>query len=96
TVNMDLFSPKDLDMFGLYAPPDLILLDPPRVGAVEFCKRIDPFRPKRLIYVSCDPATFSRDAAILCHGGAQLQKVVPVDLFPQTHHVELVGIFAWE
>lgn len=96
TLSVDLFSPDGLDSLQKYPSPDLIMIDPPREGAVEFCKRIDQFQPKRLVYVSCDPATFSRDAAIVRHLGGKLREVMPIDLFPQTYHVEILGLFEWD
>ncbi|MBF0109374.1 MAG: 23S rRNA (uracil(1939)-C(5))-methyltransferase RlmD [Magnetococcales bacterium] len=91
----DLFSASRIDSLGAGPVPELILLDPPRDGAVELCRRIGQFIPKRLVYVSCDPATFSRDAAVLCHFGGHLRRVEPLDLFPHTAHVELVALFDW-
>lgn len=75
--------------------PDVVVLDPPRKGCeprvlVVLCETV---KPKRIVYVSCDPATFARDAAILVAGGYRLEKVQPVDLFPHTMHVEVVGRF---
>lgn len=48
--------------------------------------------PKRIVYVSCNPATFARDAKILKSEGYEIKKVQPVDMFPQTMHVETVGL----
>lgn len=75
--------------------PDRVcaVVDPPRVGLSQPVRRFLTERKiKRLVYVSCDPATFARDAAFLCHSGFALRSVSPVDLFPQTSHVELVGL----
>ena len=71
--------------------PDLIVLDPPRKG----CERavidsIVTMQTKRIVYVSCNPATLARDAAILQEAGYRIQAVQPVDLFPWTNHVETV------
>ncbi|MFA6093881.1 MAG: 23S rRNA (uracil(1939)-C(5))-methyltransferase RlmD [Elusimicrobiota bacterium] len=71
-----------------------VVLDPPRAGcasAVLDCLR-DPALGK-VIYISCNPATFARDAARLCGGGWRLSVVQPVDLFPQTSHIETAAIF---
>lgn len=70
--------------------PDIIILDPPRAGVHEdVIKRILYCLPKRIVYVSCNPATQARDLALLAHEYAILE-VQPVDMFPHTHHVENV------
>ena len=75
-------------------PFDKIVLDPPRAGLDEgVVTSLAALGPKRIVYVSCDPATFARDSARLCAGDYQLTGVTPVDLFPQTYHVEVVGVF---
>lgn len=69
------------------------IVDPPRMGLSSSALRLlTTPRLRRLVYVSCDPATFARDAAFLCRSGFRLSGVQPVDLFPQTSHVELVGL----
>ena len=71
--------------------PDVICVDPPRKGCDEKClETILKAAPERIVYVSCDPATLARDLKYLCAGGYQLEKVCPVDMFPQTVHVECV------
>ena len=77
--------------------PDLIVLDPPRKG----CERavIDTIvtrKIKRIIYVSCNPATLARDTAILQQAGYMIQAIQPVDLFPWTNHVETVVLMSRE
>ncbi|MBF0145944.1 MAG: 23S rRNA (uracil(1939)-C(5))-methyltransferase RlmD [Magnetococcales bacterium] len=94
-LNVDLFSPEGVQSLKQYPVPEVINLDPPREGAIEWCRQIRQFTPQRLVYVSCDPATFSRDAAVLRHHGGALRAVTPLDLFPQTSHVELIALFEW-
>ena len=70
---------------------DVAIVDPPRKGCTrETLDAIVRISPKRLVYVSCDPATLARDVAILRESGYELQKIQPVDMFPQTAHVETV------
>jgi len=70
---------------------DVVIVDPPRKGCDEQCLRtILEVRPEKLIYVSCDPATLSRDLKILSEGGYAVSAVQPVDNFPHTVHVETI------
>ena len=72
---------------------DAIILDPPRKGCdSKILSSIIKQRIPKIIYVSCDPATFARDIANLCEGGYSLEQVTPVDMFPMTRHVESVGV----
>ncbi|MHA6261156.1 23S rRNA (uracil(1939)-C(5))-methyltransferase RlmD [Sporosarcina sp. CAU 1771] len=72
---------------------DILLIDPPRCGAGgKVMRRIGRSQPKRIVYVSCKPDTFAKDIAELEQFGYSLQKVQPVDLFPQTVHVECVAL----
>jgi 23S rRNA (uracil1939-C5)-methyltransferase len=78
----------------LTGPVDLLLLDPPRSGAgKQVVGEIARLSPRRIAYVSCDPAPLARDARLLTESGYQLREVQPVDLFPQTYHVESVALF---
>ena len=71
--------------------PDVVVVDPPRVGCTETVLRtFANMKPQRIVYVSCNPATLARDLAILKELGYLAQEVQPVDLFPQTSHVENV------
>jgi 23S rRNA (uracil1939-C5)-methyltransferase len=74
----------------------LVLLNPPRAGAREAVAAIPALSPSRILVVSCDPATLARDAAALAAAGYRLDAVRPVDLFPQTAHVETVARFSRE
>jgi 23S rRNA (uracil1939-C5)-methyltransferase len=72
---------------------DLVVLDPPRAGAAGPLPHIAACRAPRIVYVSCDPATLARDARALAGLGYRLARVQPVDLFPQTYHIESVAEF---
>lgn len=75
---------------------DAVLVDPPREGAIEVVKAIAAAddRPRRIVYVSCNPATLARDAGLLVHqGGYALRAAGAVNMFPQTSHVESIAVF---
>ncbi len=75
--------------------PQVIILDPPRKGcAEELLKTVTEIAPKRIVYVSCDPATLARDAERLEKLGYKANEVTPVDMFPRTAHVESVCLFS--
>lgn len=75
--------------------PDVVIMDPPRKGSDEATLgAIVSARPKRIVYVSCNPATLARDAKILCGHGYRVQKATAVDMFPQTTHVETVVLMS--
>lgn len=74
--------------------PDVVVCDPVRAGCDEkVLAAAAGMAPSRIVYVSCNPATFARDAARLRDLGYILRQVQPVDMFPQTMHVEVVGLF---
>jgi 23S rRNA (uracil1939-C5)-methyltransferase len=90
------FEAMDLSKPNLqpYAPFEKMLLDPPREGAVEIVKSLPAQWPRRIVYVSCDPATLARDAGILVHTkGLRLAAAGVVNMFPHTAHVESIAWF---
>lgn len=72
---------------------DAVLLDPPRDGALEVTKHVAQLAAKRILYVSCNPATLARDAALLIEQGYQLARAGMLDMFPQTAHIEAMALF---
>jgi 23S rRNA (uracil1939-C5)-methyltransferase len=71
-----------------------VVADPPRKGlGPDVVRRIVSLRPRRLVYVACDPATLARDARTITDMDYRLVEVQPLDLFPQTYHVECVALF---
>lgn len=73
--------------------PDVVMVDPPRKGCDEtFLETILELNPKRIVYISCNPSTQQRDAHILNHQ-YDLKEITPVDMFPQTTHIETVALF---
>jgi 23S rRNA (uracil1939-C5)-methyltransferase len=74
--------------------PDVLVVDPPRAGlSKKVVHRILDASPKRIVYVSCNPTTLAPNAAELVEAGWTLREVAPVDMFPQTHHIECVAVF---
>ena len=86
----DLFrrplSTKELDAF------DAIVLDPPRAGAAAQCAELAASKVKRVVYGSCDPGSFARDVRTLQDGGYRLEKLMPIDQFLWSAHVELIAL----
>ncbi len=73
--------------------PDVLIVDPPRAGlSQKVVRRIIETGPRRIVYISCNPTTLAPNAAQLVEAGWALRKVRPVDMFPQTHHVECVAL----
>ena len=89
----DLFS-IDASRLAQFGPLDKLLLDPPREGALEVVKALPEAWPRRIVYVSCDPATLARDAGILVHvKGFRFVAAGVVNMFPHTAHVESIALF---
>lgn len=72
---------------------DAVLLDPPRAGAMAQVEQLAAARLEKIVYISCNPATFARDAKILTAGGYSLQSLTPVDQFIYSPHLELAAEF---
>jgi 23S rRNA (uracil1939-C5)-methyltransferase len=73
--------------------PDLVVVDPPRAGlSAKIVRRIIEAGPSRIVYVSCNPTTLAPNAAQLVEAGYELKRVRPVDMFPQTPHIECVAL----
>ena len=80
------------EMIQNYGIPDVLVVDPPRVGLhPEVVQSILQFAPKRIVYVSCNPATQARDIAMM-NESYHVKKIRPVDMFPHTNHVEAVAL----
>jgi len=94
--NVDVVEgPVEAVLPDLDIPIDTAVVDPPRAGIDRFAlDALIERGPARLVYVSCDPATLARDAKRLIAAGYRLAEVQPVDVFPQTYHVESVALFA--
>jgi 23S rRNA (uracil1939-C5)-methyltransferase len=86
---------KDLlttDFIETHGRPDVVITDPPRAGMHEdVINQLLQVRPKRIVYVSCNPATQARDIALMT-AVYEVKKVQPVDMFPHTHHVENIAL----
>jgi 23S rRNA (uracil1939-C5)-methyltransferase len=73
--------------------PDVVVVDPPRAGlSAKIVRRIVEAGPSRIVYVSCNPTTLAPNAAQLVEAGYELKRVRPVDMFPQTPHIECVAV----
>ena len=75
---------------------DIVILDPPRSGAADAVALLPALKPARIIYVSCDPSTLARDCGLLQAHGYRVSESVPLDMFPQTYHLESVTLLEKE
>ena len=74
--------------------PDVVVVDPPRAGlSQKIVRRVIECEAKKIVYVSCNPTTLAPNAAQLVEAGYRLTRVRPVDMFPQTPHIECVALF---
>ncbi len=90
-VKRDLFThPLTVGMLRTY---DCVVMDPPRAGALAQCKELVKSDVARVIYVSCNPQTFMRDARVLTNGGYKMRQLIPVDQFVGSDHWELFAVF---
>jgi 23S rRNA (uracil1939-C5)-methyltransferase len=91
--NIEFICGKVEDLISSITDIDAAILNPPRKGCDPYMlKALAQAAPKRVIYVSCDPATLARDLRILSDHGYTLMKAYPFDMFPQTAHVETVAL----
>ena len=92
--NVEFILGKSEEVLGrLSEKPDVVVLDPPRAGCQpQALQSLIQLAPPRVAYVSCDAETMARDLKHLCGGAYTLKQIVPLDMFPQTHHVECVAL----
>jgi 23S rRNA (uracil1939-C5)-methyltransferase len=91
--NVEFIQGKTEEVLGqLGGVPDAVVLDPPRTGCHRRAlEALMELLPRRVVYVSCDPPTLARDLKVLCQGPFRLEEVQPIDMFPQTYHIECVA-----
>jgi 23S rRNA (uracil1939-C5)-methyltransferase len=74
---------------------DIVVFDPPRAGLeAGFVDALAQLKPRKIVYVSCDPGTLARDLRLIVDQGYELKRVQPVDMFCQTFHVETVSLLS--
>lgn len=93
-INVEYYNEKTENILNKVSEKiDFVILDPPRVGCTESAlQSLLNSNFERIIYVCCEPSTFARDAGFLCKNGFKLIEVQPVDMFPQTFHIECVAL----
>ncbi len=77
---------------NLSKKPDHVVLDPPRTGCRMILDRVVELKPKGIVYVSCEPTTFARDIHLFAERGYSLRRLALIDMFPQTYHMEVIGL----
>ncbi|MCU8030144.1 23S rRNA (uracil(1939)-C(5))-methyltransferase RlmD [Shewanella sp. SM73] len=83
----------DLSLEPWMGKIDKLLLDPARAGTFESLQWLKKMKPRKVVYVSCNPASLARDSAVLLERGYRLQQLGLIDMFPQTHHIEAMALF---
>ncbi len=84
----------DAALQNISTPVDSVIVDPPRAGCgSQVLQQLLVLKPRKLVYVACDPAALARDARTLTAQGYDLKQVQPLDMFPQTYHIETVALF---
>jgi 23S rRNA (uracil1939-C5)-methyltransferase len=87
-------APVETALPAIQSQPDAVIVDPPRAGLSRVAlQHLIDLTPPRLVYVSCDPATLARDGSRLAEAGYQFVRCTPIDLFPQTFHIETVSLW---
>ena len=96
--NVEFIEGKTEDVLdSIQVRPDAVILDPPRSGChPTVLEALIRLAPERTVYVSCDPEALARDLDVLVRGGFRIESVRPIDMFPQTHHVETVALLRME
>ncbi|MBO1436482.1 RsmD family RNA methyltransferase [Meiothermus sp. CFH 77666] len=90
-----VFKQDDARVLAKHLPADLVMVDPPRAGlSPEVLAGLLEGRPKEILYIACDPATWARDVGRLVQAGYRLHFVRPYDFYPFTHHVEVLSLLS--
>ena len=84
---------SDLSLLSDIGEVDVLIVDPPRKGAKECIGNIAALKPKKILYVSCNPTTLARDASLFSYARYRLNRIQLLDMFPQTYHIESVAEF---
>lgn len=90
--HLDLANPQQVEQ-AMQWPVNKVLLDPSREGALKVCEQLAGQQIEKILYVSCNPTTLTRDAQCLLDGGYELDKVGLIEMFPYTHHMEMMALF---
>ncbi|MCH8109392.1 MAG: 23S rRNA (uracil(1939)-C(5))-methyltransferase RlmD [Chloroflexi bacterium] len=98
TDNLEFIEAKTEEALDSMAEtPDAVILDPPRVGCdPKALRALIRLAPRRVVYVSCEPETLARDLSALVNGGFRVESIEPIDMFPQTYHVETIATLRLE